>query len=209
MRQRKKIVMKLLTTATLNWFDDGCCDVKYLDIWNNAPLSYRHGQPVDSGWRVDAYELSLGKDENGRLFRKAADLLMRYQFYPHDVMSHVSDFGVWDRWAQVGDRIVQRIHLFSLFGLPILDVIAMNEVRHVITEPRRYGLTYVTVDTHVQQGEWSACIQWRDDNHLILTIKSISKPTPEEPARNYRFMRSLQKSAHQRGLQHFKQAVLA
>lgn len=209
MQQRKKRLMKLLTTAKLNWLDDGCCDVKYLDVWNKTPLSYRRGQPIDESWQVDAYELFLGRDENGSLFRKAADLLMRYQFYPQDVMSHVSDFGLWNRWAQIGDRIVQRIHLFSLFGNPILDVIAMNEVRQVIMEPRRYGFTYVTVDTNVAQGEWTAYIEWRDDGELSLTINSISKPAPEEPTRNYRFMRSLQKSAHQRGLQHFKQAVLA
>jgi uncharacterized protein (UPF0548 family) len=201
--------MKLLTTAKLNWLDDGCCDVKYLDVWNKAPLSYRRGQPIDESWDVDTYKLSLGWDKDGRLFRKAADLLMRYQFYPHDVMSHVSDFGLWNRWAQIGDRIVQRIHLFSLFGKPILDVIAMNEVRQVLMEPRRYGFTYVTVQTHVQQGEWTGCIEWHEDDELSLTINSISKPTPEEPVRNYRFMRSLQKSAHQRGLAHFKQAFLS
>ncbi|MBK8904704.1 MAG: DUF1990 family protein [Anaerolineaceae bacterium] len=201
--------MKFLTTAKLNWFDDGCCDVKYLDIWNGTALSYQPGQPIDASWHVDSYELLLGTDEEGRLFRKAADLLMRYQFYPHDVLSHVSDFGLWNRWAQVGDRIVQRIHLFSLFGKPVVDVIAMNEVRQVITEPRRYGFTYVTVETHVEQGEWTACLEWDPDNQLRLAVHTISRPSPEEPARNYSFMRTLQKSAHQRGLQHFKQIALA
>jgi uncharacterized protein (UPF0548 family) len=201
--------MKLLTTAKLDWFDDGCCDVKYLDVWNNAPLSYQPGQPIDDSWHVDTYELSLGLDEDGRLFRKASDLLMRYQFYPHNVLSHTSDFSLWERWAQVGDRIVQRIHLFSLFGKPIVDVITMNEVRHVITEPRRYGFTLVTISNHVEQGEWAACLEWRDDDELILTINSISKPAATEPTRNYSFMRARQKAAHQQGLQHFKQAVLA
>ena len=201
--------MKFLTTAKLNWFDDGCCDVQYLDVWNDVAVSYRQGQPIDESWHVDQYKLSLGHDEDGRLFQNAADRLMRYQFYPDDVLSHVSDSGLWDRWVQVGDRIVQRIHLFSLFGKPILDVLAMNEVSHVIAEPRRYGFTYVTVKGHVEQGEWSACLDWRDDGELILTVKAISKPVPAEPARNYGFMRALQKSAHQRGLQYFKQSVLA
>jgi uncharacterized protein (UPF0548 family) len=201
--------MKLLTTAKLDWFDDGCCDVKYLDVWNNATPSYQPGQPVDDSWHVDEYELSLGLDEDGRLFRKASDLLMRYQFYPQDILSHVSDFSLWERWAQVGDRIVQRIHLFSLFGKPILDVITMNEVHNVIIEPRRYGFTLVTIQNHVEQGEWSACLEWQDDGELSLTIKSISKPISAEPARNYGFMRTRQKAAHQQGLQNFKQAILA
>lgn len=201
--------MKLFTTAKLDWFDDGCCDVKYLDVWNDAPLSYEPGQPIDDSWHVDEYELSLGLDADGRLFRKASDLLMRYHFYPYDVLNHTSDFSLWDRWAQVGDRIVQRIHLFSLFGKPVVDVLAMNEVRQVITEPRRYGFTCVTVDNHIEQGEWTACLEWREDNELILTVKSISRPVPQEPIRNHGFLRARQKSAHQRGLQHFKQAVLA
>lgn len=201
--------MNILTTARLNWFDDGCCDVKYLDIWNKAPLSYRLGQPIDDSWHLDEYELLVGPDEDGRLFRKAADLLMRYQFYPHDLLDHTSDFSLWNRWAQVGDRIVQRIHLFSLFGKPILDVVTMTEISQVIIEPRRYGFTYVTVEPHVEQGEWTACLEWGADNSLRLSVKAISRPSPQEPARNYSFMRSLQKSAHQRGLQHFKQAVLA
>lgn len=201
--------MKLFTTAKLNWFDDGCCDVKYLDIWNDAPLSYRFGQPVDKSWHVDEYELLLGVDEDGRLFKKAADRLMRYQFYPQDVMSHTSDFGLWNRWVQVGDRIVQRIHLFSLFGKPVLDVVTMTEVTQVITEPRCYGFTYVTVDQHVEQGEWSAWLEWREDNDLILTVNAISRPRPEEPARNYSYMRNLQQTAHQRGLAHFKQTILS
>ena len=201
--------MKFLTSAQLNWFDDGCCDVKYLDIWQKTPVSYRLGQPVDDSWYRDKYELSLGHDEDGRLFRKASDLLMRYQFYPADVMDHVSDFGLWDRWLQVGDRIVQRIHLFSLFGKPVLDVITMNEIRHVVTEPRSYGFTYVTVTNHVEQGEWSATIDWHDDGELILTVKVTSKPVAAETNRNHSFMRTLQKSAHQRGLQNFQQAVLS
>lgn len=201
--------MKLLTTAKLNWLDDGCCDVKYLDVWNEAPRSYQPGQPIDASWHVDSYELSLGMDEDGRLFKKASDRLMRYQFYPHHVMSHVSDFGLWNRWVQAGDRIVQRIHLFSLFGKHILDVVGMTEVSQVILEPRRYGFTYVTVDTHIEQGEWSACLEWREDNELILTVKAISRPRPQEPARNYTFMRTVQKTAHQRGLAHFKQSVLS
>lgn len=200
--------MRFLTTAKLDWFDDGCCDVKYLDIWNKAPVSYQPGQPIDESWHIDNYSLSLGYDGDGRLFRQAADRLMRYQFYPDDVLGYVSDFSLWDRWVQVGDRIVQRIHLLSLFGKPILDVVTMNEISHVIAEPRCYGFTCVTVDTHVEQGEWTAHIEWCDDGELRLEVKAISKPVAEEPARNYSLMRTLQKSAHERGLQNFKQNLL-
>ena len=200
--------MKLLTTAKLSWFDDGCCDVKYLDIWDKAPLSYQPGQPLDDSWHIDKYTLSLGHDADGRLFQKAKDLLMCYQFYPEDLLSHTSDFSLWEREAQVGDRIVQRIHIFSLFGKPVVDVVTMNEVHDVIDEPRCYGFTLVTVGQHVEQGEWSAYLDWHDEGELSLTIKAISKPVSAEPTRNHGFMRARQKAAHQRGLQNFKQAVL-
>lgn len=201
--------MKFLTTAKLNWFNDACCDVKFLDIYTNTPVSYVPGQPIDHSWHHDQYELSLGLDKDGRLFRRASDLLMRYQFYPHDILSHVSDFSLWNRWLQVGDRIVQRIHLFALFGRPILDVIMMNEVSAVVAEPRCYGFTYVTLDAHVEQGEWSAHLTWKDDGDLFLNVNVISRPSASEPARNHGFMRAMQQSAHQRGLQHFQQAVLS
>jgi len=95
--------MKFLTTATLDWFDDGCCDVKYLDIWQEAPLNYQPGINQDASrqngeWQTDRYETTLGNDQDGRLFHRAIDHLMRYQFYPQEIMNHTSDFGLHDRW---------------------------------------------------------------------------------------------------------------
>ena len=200
--------MKLLTTATLNWFNDGCCDVKFLDLWHDAPLTYSPGQHIDNSWHTDQYEQLIGNDLSGKLFQKSADKLMRYHFYPKDVMSHASDFDLYERWAEVGDRIVQRIHLVKLFDRAILDVVTMTEVVAVIKEPRRYGFTYATVETHVEQGEWSVLVEWQENGDVLLCTKAISRPVLHEPARNYSYMRALQKRAHQRGVEHFTQSVL-
>lgn len=201
--------MKILTTATLTWLNDGCCDVRYLDEWCNAPLSYTPGQPLDDTWHIDQYQEVIATDRQGKIFRRATDLLMHYRFYPTSLLSPVSDFSLQKRWLQVGDRIVQRIHLFNLFGYPLLDVISMNEISQVVSEPCRHGFTYITVDTHVEQGEWSAQVEWHTSGEIVLNIKSISRPRPSEPTRNHAFMRRLQKRAHQLGIQTFKQAVLA
>jgi len=201
--------MKFLTTATLNWFGDGCCDVQYLDKWNSRRVNYWPGQARGTEWHTDEYEVKLGQDSSDQLFRFAADRLMRYQFYPDDVMSHYGDFDLWQRWLQVGDRIVQRIHVLALLGYPILDVIGLTEVRSVILEPRRYGFTYVTVESHVAEGEWSAAVEWRDTGDVVLNVQSISRPVPQEPARNHAFIRRFQAEAHRRGIDYFKEIVLA
>ena len=201
--------MKFLTTATLNWFGDDCCDVKYLDEWNSRRVNYRPAQARDAAWYRDEYEVELGRDSGDRLFRIAADYLMRYQFYPDDVMSHYGDFDLWQRWLQVGDWIVQRIHVLTLFGVAILDVIGLTEVRSVTLEPRCYGFTYVTVEPHVAEGEWSATVDWRDTGEVVLNVRSVSRPVPQEPARNHAFIRRFQEEAHRRGIDYFKEVVLA
>ncbi len=200
--------MKLLTTATLNWFNDGCCDVKFLDLWNDASLNYSPGQIIDNSWHTDHYKQLIDNDLSGKLFQKSADRIMRYRFYPKDVMSHFSDFDLYERWVEVGDRIVQRIHLVKMFGRPILDAVTMTEVVEVINEPRRCGFTYATVERHVEQGEWSVLVEWQENGDVRLHAKAISRPVPHEPTRNYSYMRALQKRVHQRGVEHFIQSVL-
>ncbi|NKQ35734.1 MAG: DUF1990 family protein [Chloroflexi bacterium] len=200
--------MSFLTTAKVTWFDDGCCDVKYLDEWDRVPPSYRPGQAVDDSWYTDQYELKLGRDTSGKLFQIAAEQLMAYRFYPEDILHHVSDFGLNERWPHPGDRIVQRLHIFTLAGKPIVDVISMNQIESVCEEPRRVGFRYVTVETHVEQGEWSAYVTWNAQDDVALTVHSISRPAPEEPARNHKFIRARQKEGHQRGLAYFQKTVL-
>jgi len=200
--------MKFFTTAYVTWLDDGCCDVKYLDIWAKTACTYRPGQPVGESWFVDEYTVTLGLDTGGNLFSRAADALMRYQFYPPDVMQHTSDFGLWERWVQIGDRILQRVHVWQLWGKPLLDVLGLTEIADVVNEPRRVGFTYVTVAPHTAEGEWSAYLEWKEDDRVTLRIKSISRPRRGEPARNHAWMRKLQQRAHRRGLAYFQQLVL-
>ncbi len=202
--------MRILTTATTNWFDDGCCDVKYLDLWRNTPLSFTSGQTNGFGWHTDRHDVFLLNDPNGRIFQKAANLLLRYQFYPDTMLSHYGDFDLGNgRPMQVGDRIVQRIHLARLFGRPLLDVIGLTEVTQVIVEPRRRGFAYATAVPHVEQGQWSVQVLWNDNGDLTLTLNAISRPAPQEPTRNHSIMRFLQKKAHQAGIAHFKKLLLS
>jgi uncharacterized protein (UPF0548 family) len=199
--------MGFITSATLSWFDHGCCDVKYLDEWQNAPISFTPGQATDSNWHTDSYEEIILPQANGRSFQNAVDLLLRYQFYPDHILSFTSDFKREQRRLQVGDRIVQRIHLFQLFGRPILDVVSMTEVTRVIAEPRRAGFSYVTVSPHVAQGQWQAIINWHKSGELSLAVKAIIRPNPTEPASNLSIIRFYQRQANQHGLDHFTRLV--
>ena len=197
----------ILTTATLNWFNDGCCDVIFLDLWDKSPLYFHSGLLDDNSWHYDHYEHLIGHDPSGQLFNIAADHLLNYRFYPTTIISPTSDFSLNQRRAQLGDRIIQRIHLFQLFGYPILDVIAMTEVTELLDTPRQAILGYTTVDTHVEQGQWCASVEWQNDNSVTLSISAISRPVGSEPKRNYGYMRSMQKYAHQQGIDYFMTRV--
>lgn len=108
----------------------------------------------------------------------------------------------------LGDRIVQRIHIFHVFGFPLFDAMTMNEVAAVIDEPRRKGFTYATTAAHVELGEWSAQVEWRDDGALVLTIDAISRLAYHLPEFMTARARKLQLRAHDQGMEAFKKAVL-
>ena len=135
------------------------------------------------------------------LFERAADHLLRYHFYPEDVMLHTSDFSLVNRRMRVNDRIVQRIHVVP--GL--IDILTMNELVGVIDEARRAGFAYATTAKHDEIGQWSAQVQWRDDASLWLTIDSYGGPDVPWFARS--LARRIQLRAHQRGIVHFRQLI--
>ena len=109
-----------LTSATLSWFDDGCCDVIYLDMWQDTAVTFTLPAQIDESWQTRQRQIVVARDESGKLFRHAADWLMRFQLYPNRLMSHFGDFDLGDgRWLRAGDRVVQRFHVWRLFGRPL------------------------------------------------------------------------------------------
>jgi uncharacterized protein (UPF0548 family) len=199
--------MGLITSATLSWFDDGCCDIKYLDKWQNAPLSFTPGQVTDTNWYSDSYEKVVLSQATDSLFQQAADLLLRFQFYPKQILSSTGDFDLDQRRLRRGDRIVQRIHVLRLMRRAILDVIAIAEITAVVNEPRRVGFSYATVFPHVVQGEWQIAAVWDKSGDLRLKVDSILRPDPTEPNRNHRLIRHFQRYAHQQGLNQFTRII--
>lgn len=190
------------------WFPRAPADGRYLRLWREAPLTYQPGQALDSTWHVDDYAVTLGVDATAQLFDRAINMLMRYRFYPADVMRAISDFELERRWLRPGDRIVQRLHIFRLPNLPLLDVVTMNEITSVVNEDRRKGFTYATTECHAEQGEWSALIDWHASGEVRLTMHAVSRPGPRLLIWAYGLARHLQLRAHQRGLASFRRRVL-
>ncbi|MFN8374714.1 MAG: DUF1990 family protein [Anaerolineae bacterium] len=193
------------TSAVIKLFGAGQPDEQYLERWRSAPLTYQRGQAVDDSWHTDHYEYPLGdgKQSVDVLFARAADLILRYEFYPPSLMAHVSDFAREGRRMRAGDRIVQRIR----GGLPFIEGLTMNEVVEVMDEPARAGFTYVASVAHSEMGEWSALVEKQPDS-LKLTVHAISSTRPEFPAFLRGYARQVQKRAHDSGIRHFTQRVL-
>ncbi len=185
-------------------------DARYLDLWRDVPLSYHLGQAVDVTFHTDDHETIIATEATPRSFGTAADLLLRYQFYPPHLMHHVSDFSRENRTMRVGDRIVQRINGLALAGIPIqvMEGVTMNELAALTDEPRRKGFTYVTTQAHFELGEWSAQVEWRADNTLVLHIHALSRAAYSVPSLFYPMMRRGQKRAHEMGIAFFTAAVL-
>lgn len=199
--------MLLPTLKRLRFFGRNKNLAIYLTKWRTSPLTYTPSQAKEAGWKHDTYEELVCDDRTGHLFQRAGELLRTYQFYPHTIMSHASDFSAENRSAQVGDRICQRIKLFHPFGLPILDVLTMNEVTHITDEPTCQGMGYTSTAKHDEVGFWSARIEWRTNKQLVLVIESVSRPAKHMPAFLHPLTRTIQLRAHRQGIQTFKQRV--
>ncbi len=135
---------------------------------------------------------------------------MRFQLYPNRLMSHFGDFDLGDgRWLQAGDRVVQRFHVWRLFGRPLLDVLGLVEIAKAVTEPRRVGYDYVSVSPHAVAGRWSTRLTWQANGDLLLELESLSRPSTQEPAHTHNRIRRWQEQFLQEGVRHFQQLVTA
>jgi uncharacterized protein (UPF0548 family) len=201
--------LRILDATRWEWLPRQSDDHVYLRRWRYVPVNYARGIETDASWQVDHYEKILGADATGQLFACAADRLLHYQFYPTDLIEPASDFAKQGRVLQLGDRLVQRIHVLRLGPWCWLDFLSANEISEVIDEPRCKGFAYVTTRGHSEVGEWSAQVAWRGDDTVTLTIHAVSKFTATVPPLVRFFARRFQLYAHQRGLAAFKPATTA
>lgn len=187
------------------WFGQGRAnDGRYLDRWRQAPLTYSPAQELDHHWNVDHYEIVLGHDQSGDLFRRAARLTLTNQFYPPEVMLTTSDYSRGNRQVQAGDRVLQRIRTLQIGGKAILEVLTMNEITEVIREDRRAGFTYTTTAAHSEIGMWAPTVEWRENGEVVLLIDVISRAQPGASAFSRRITRRMQLRAHRLSIANFQ-----
>lgn len=190
--------------ASAVWFGKGQHhDAQTLQAWRDAPLTYFPDQDLDHHWNVDRYEVILGHDESGELFQRAAYLTLNNRFYPSEIMSTVSDYALEGRPVQRGDRVLQRIRVLQWRGLPILELLTLNEITEVIDEPRKVGFTYTTTHAHSEVGEWSPTVTWQENGNIVLTIEVVSRLRPGASRAAQDFARQLQIRAHKVSIQNF------
>ncbi len=187
------------------WFGSGRGqDAHFLSDWRAAAVNYYPGSSLDRFWNTDHYNVVLGQDQNGELFERAGGLLMHNRFYPAEIMEFIGDFSLANRAVQAGDRVVQRVRIFTILGYPVLEVLTMNEITRVVDEANRKGFTYVTTQVHSEVGEWSPSVERHSDGSIHLRIDVISRLRPEMSARNRAFARRLQLRAHRMSIEHFR-----
>lgn len=202
----------LFTPAKVTWFGKPDNDAKYLDLWRDVPAA--EGVPDDpdefqySGWHTDEYRRVLAvNDHNHAIFAYAADLLLRYKFYPPEMIYSTSDFGIEDRHMRPGDRIVQRIPVWHMGDVRVVDVLAMNVVLDVIDEPNRIGFVVATTQEHSERGVWKSWVQCYDNGMLTLNIRAVARPAHRERRFMHPYMRYRQLKAHKVGIEQFMQRV--
>lgn len=178
-------------------------DAYYLKAWRDAPITYAAESATGADWSADRYEVILGSDATGKLFEKAATLALYNRFYPREVMTAVSDYSLEGRAVRAGDRILQRVPIFEYEGRPLLEMLSMNEVSEVIQEPRRAGFTYITTAAHSEVGEWSARVEWRENNEVVLIIEVVSRVRASGLDFIQRFGRQMQLRAHRLSIENF------
>lgn len=187
------------------WFGAGLeQDAQVLKAWHDVPLTYDPALEIDHNYSVDRYEIILGTDTTPALFERASRLALHNQFYPREVMVNVSDYGLENRTVQPGDRVLQRILIAQMNGLPVLEMLTMNEITEVVDEPRKAGFTYTTTAAHAEIGEWSPVVEWRENGEVALVISVVSRSRPGAPGWARRLSRRMQLRAHRISIEHFK-----
>jgi uncharacterized protein (UPF0548 family) len=189
-------------TPRLDWFPRLSTrdDSHILDQWRAARPTFHRGDELNGmAWKHDRHTHLILSQATHAQFERAARLLWRYDFYPPELMAHVSDFSRAGRPLREGDLILQRIHVMPA----LLDAVTLVRVSEVIDEPRRKGFAYVTTQAHFEIGEWWCWVERQLDDALTVNIRSISRAGPRLPGWGRGFARRLQQRAHREGLAYF------
>lgn len=154
--------------------------------------------PVDKALFTDDRSFDLGPDRPGR-FERVADALLRYTFYPPDVMRHATTFA--DRPARLGDRIGMVLLVPLLPGYAPISLPATTEVNLAERGEDHASFGYLTTTAHYGKGAWSATVT-RAGGQLSLRLQSRMTPLHPLALLGLPIYRWFQQRAHRRGAAH-------
>lgn len=134
----------------------------------DRPLTYEEvgataGQLPDGYNHLTVHQV-IGHGES--TFRRPAERLMSWQMH---LATGLTVEATTPRAEQDS-----RVHL--RLGWHLLRISFGCQVVYVVEEERQRGFAYGTLQGHPEQGEERFCVEWREDDAVVLTITAFSRP---------------------------------
>lgn len=114
-------------------------------------------------------------DSNKELKQLETNFFWKYNIFPTNIMTFLTEWTDQNRKIQIGDTIVQQAFIppFKQFSQKIIFGVRIN---NIIEEQNRIGFSYETLNGHVEMGESIFTIEQNNDGKLIFKIHTFSKP---------------------------------
>ena len=193
--------------------DRGSSDAKLLRAWAGRAPSFDPARQRGRGYQADRHVIQLGYEgagppAAGGLFERAVRQLLNYEVFPHELLEATCQWRLESRPLEVGDTILQRIHLLTRQGEPHYDLLAGVRIDRLIQDDWERGFHYVTLRGHPERG--MATLLVRKDpgtGQVSFMIESVSAPGRWLTWLARPWARRFQLQAAQRALEHFRQRL--
>ena len=195
--------------------DRGSSDAKLLRAWAGRAPSFEPARQSGHGYQADRHVIQLGYEPAGRpaaggLFERAVKRLANYEVFPHEVLEATCQWRLESRPLEIGDTILQRIHVLSRKGEPRYDFIAGVRIDRVIEDDWERGFRYLTLRGHPERG--TATLLVRKDpgtGQVTFLIETLSAPGRWFVWLAQPWARRVQLEAIRKALEHFRERVAA
>lgn len=173
---------------------------KYKDsiFFSNRKLLEQHKETNN-----DHFTVLLTKNGNPHLFQKVTKKLWQFEYFTPQVMHIYSTFQQDKRSMKEGDLICERI-----FFIPwLFETVVINRVEKIIDTESMKGFSLDSTDVHDEIGRLSCTVEFKPTSgELLLHVHAtclFKVPFFRK------FSRFLQKRAHNKAIQAFKDFVAA
>jgi uncharacterized protein (UPF0548 family) len=195
--------------------DRGSSDAKLLRDWAGRAPSFDPVRSRGRGFQADRHLIQLGFESagapvEGGLFERAGRQLLNYEVFPHELLEATCQWRLESRPVEVGDIILQRIHVLTRKGQPRYDLIGGVRVDRLLRDDWERGLRYLTLRGHPERG--MATLLVRKDpgtGQVSFMIETVSAPGRWFTWAARPWARQFQIQAQRRALEHFRHRLAA